>query len=272
MKYLLLALTLICSLTFGFSQDETVSDQDVVILVNHTKIEGDILEVNKRWVVIKVGSVPFSFAKNRIRSIIYDGQVISMMTLKDKNKENQEAAEGFYLVPVVDTEKRGFYNITSGGILFRDRISFFSFESSGLRGSNGYGIYNVSGHQFSQHSGIGIGLGFQTQGVDDELKIFSINAEYRGYLSKNKISAFYSLGYGAVFAVKNEDSGFESSKPGSYFYPAFGFKSGSNEGAITVDLGLRVASVTLNYENNRGIMNEEKESLNGVVLRIGVML
>ncbi len=273
MKYLLLALTLILSITFGFAQNESAPEQDMVIMMNHSKLEGTILEVSKRWVVIKVGSVPFSIAKNRIRSISYNGKVVSMMSLERKNKEEKvESSAGFYLEPMLVTEKFGVYNITSGAIFFQDKMRFFGFETSGFIGGNGFGVDNVTGYQFNQYTGLGLGIGYQSVSFDDELKVVPIYAEYRGYLRTTKISPYYSLGIGAVFATKNEDSDFVSSKAGSYFYPAFGFKSGSDEGAITVDLGLRIAGINLSYETNRSGLIEERESLNSVVLRIGIML
>lgn len=272
MRLLFILFTFFCSYSFVHAQVENKLKQDMIVLKNQTRIEGEILEVNKKWVVIKKGSVPFSFHRKKINAIYMDGEVISLMSYS-----NNALIQGNNDPEFLDKskfEKRGFYNITYGAIHFQEKdFNNIFFENIDIVGGTGFGIENITGFQVSQFTGLGLGIGYHSTGWRDEVKTAPIYAEYRGYFSMKKVSAFYSLSYGALFAVKNENSRFISSRPGTYFYPAIGFKSGTGDSAFTVDLGVRFGKVFLTEEDNsRAGMSENELSFRGVGLRIGVML
>ncbi len=278
MKYILLSIILLLSIGQGFAQEQTLPEKDKVILRNHSQVDGQIIEVSKKWVVIKVGNVPFTFNKNKIASIYYDGEVISFVPLyKEKIKDRAGEVDkvggvveipGYRMVAIKETAKRGFYNVT---------YSTFHFRSGGEFENNefGFGISNTTGYQFNRYTGLGLGIGYHDNpGFFRRGNIVPVFAEYRGYFSDKKVSPYYSLAYGLSFGTKNEESQYNSTKPGSYFYPAIGFKSGSVESSIMIDVGLRFSQVTYVFDQDistTGTSAEETIFNRGFILRVGVL-
>jgi len=64
MQHLFIILISLIFILPSFCQDDGVLKKDLVILKNHSQIEGEIIEVSKRWVVVKVGGLPITFKKN----------------------------------------------------------------------------------------------------------------------------------------------------------------------------------------------------------------
>jgi len=262
------------SIGLSFGQELTLPEVDRVIFKNHSQLEGKIIEVSKRWVVIKVGNIPFTIHKTKVASICYQGEVISFISLdKERIKKGVREMENipeYRLVPIKDTAKRGFYNVT---------YASFHFRSGGDFGNNefGFGVENVFGFQFNQYTGLGLGIGYHdNSGNIGRGKIIPIYAEYRGYFSDKKVSPYYSIASGLSFGTEVKEDTWQpytSTKPGPYFYPAIGFKSGSDESSIMVDVGFRFSQVTYLYEESGQNFNIEETTLNkGFILRIGVML
>ena len=268
----LLCLILLLSIDLSFSQEQTPPDQDRVIFKNHSQLDGEIIEVSKKWVVIKSGNAPFTINKNKIAAIYYQGGVISFLdinnvkSIKDGREGELEDIIGYSLIPIKEPAKRGFYNITYGANYFAD--SSFGFES--IIANGGSGVENISGFQLSQYSGFGLGIGYHSSGNSRDGALVPIFVEYRGYFNNWKVSPYYAIAFGGAFGSKKENTNYDSSKPGTYFYPSIGFKSGSNVAAFMVDLGVRFASITT-YTDFNFETREEKESYKGVVLRIGIM-
>ena len=272
MRYILLSITLLLSIGISFAQEQKSLEKDRVIYRNYSQLEGEIIEVSKRWVVIKVGAVPFSVRKEKIASIYYQGEVISFLdggkekTGKNIKKSDLPDVQGYRLVPIKNPVIRGFYNVA---------YATLHLPSIGDFGNNdlGFGISNTVGYQFNRYTGVGLGLGYHDTDFFNRGSIVPVYAEYRGYLSDKKVSAYYSLAYGLSFGTKNEDSNYSSTKPGSYFYPALGFKSGSNEASFMIDIGVRFSEVTYIFDQGiRTTTGEETIFSRGLILRIGVML
>jgi hypothetical protein len=273
MKYILLSIILLFSIKHSFAQESKPSEQDKVILKNHSQLEGQLIEVNKNWVVIKVGNIPFTINKKKIAGIYSQGEVLSLLPppsqrIKNRNKaaDTSLAIEGYRLVPIKETAKRGFYNAAYGTFRFRDGGDLWNNDFS-------FGVSNTFGYQLNQFTGLGLGLGyFNNTGFFGRGNIIPIFAEYRGYLSDNKVSTYFSLATGISFGTKDQFADYSSTKPGSYFYPAIGFKSGSAQSSFMVDIGVRLSKVTYIFEN-RGFVNQSETILNrGFILRLGILL
>ena len=276
MRSILLITILLLSIGLCVAQKQAPLQYDRVILKNHSQVKGKIIEVNDRKVLLEVDNAPLTIHKSKIASVYFQGKIISFLPpnirIKNGVKTTGLDNRGYRLVPEKETSKRGFYNVT---------YTTFQFRGSGDLGYNefGFGVSNTIGYQIDQYTGLGIGIGYHsnTTGIFAG-NIVPVYVEYRGYLSDNKVSTYYSFAYGMSFGTRLENS-LETSfstKPGTYIYPAIGFKSGSDKSSIMVDIGLRFSEVTYSYVVRGfgiGTSNIEETIYNkGLVLRIGVML
>ena len=275
MKYLLLFMLLLLSIGLSFAQQPKLPELDRLILKNHSQIEGRIIEVNNRKVIIEVSKEHLTINKTEIASIYFQGDVISLINLEKRGGRKRvrhaeiEGKTGYNIVSEKETAKRGFYNVT---------YSSFQFRSDGDFGNNefSFGVSNTFGYQFSQYTGLGLGVGYYDNSESlGRGKIVPVYAEYRGCFSDKKVSPYYSIAYGLSFGTTNSESSHNSTSSGEYFYPAIGFKSGSDESSFIVDIGVRFYKVTY-FSEIRGFggVNEiEETTLNrNFTLRIGVML
>ena len=261
MRYITLILFSLFVATISFCQDDDTPRRDLVVLTNHSQLEGEIIEVSKRWVVIKVGNVPFTIHKTKVASIYHQGEIISFLpldkTIAKKRVNRMEGVPEYRLVPQKNPEKRGFYNVT--------------YANFGISEVGGVGIENISGYQWNQYSGVGLGVAYQQLGYYNDSRVFPIYTEYRGYFGKRKVCGYYNLAYGINIPLRDAQSAFSSSKPGSYFQPAMGFKFGSDKAAFLLDLALRVTHVNVDYSGTV-FRSSNNEIYRSVVLRLGIML
>jgi len=204
---------------------------------------------------------PLLLKKTAVASITYQGEVISFFSpSKEGTKKRVSGMEDipeYRLVPNKETEKRGFYNITYADI--------------GVVDDGSVGVENISGYQWNQYSGVGLGLGFQRLEFNNDSRVIPIYTEYRGYFGKGKVCGYYNFAYGINIPLRDSQSNFSRSRPGSYFQPAMGFKFGSDKTAFMLDLALRVAQVNLDYDSS-SFRTRRNDIYRSIVLRIGIML
>ena len=95
--------------------------------------------------------------------------------------------------------------------------------------------------------------------------------ETRGYIADGKVSPYYSFAVGINFGVRSEDLDEDITiNPGSILYPALGFKIGTTESAIMIDVGFKYAN--FEFESDGIVTNDDDRRFERFVLRLGVML
>jgi len=244
------------------NRDSTLAKNDIIILNNKSKLEGEILEVSKKYIYIKVNSVVFTLKKSEIYRIFTRGSSIILMDApapKDYQSINPK------LYNATKTLKDGFYNITYGNLIKRG-------EYYADRLCSGVGVQNITGIQFSKYVGLGIGIGLINFDDFPESKIIPIFTEFRGYLSEKKVSPYYNLAIGYnIAAAKIENSIDEKRKGGAFFHPAIGYKFGSDQAAFMIDLGVQIANINYEYNSETRFIKENVR-YQRVVLRLGIML
>jgi len=261
MRYLLLLFTLLCSFDFVIAQQSDTLAKDLIILNNNIKLKGKIIELNKKQIVFLSNGSKFVLKRKNVEHIYFSGDEVTLIGQNDGLNASPDTTPGFELIPVKQFEKKGFYNITYGNLNFPN-------ENFGIEG--GLGIENVSGYQFNKFTGVGIGLGSHKIDYRNG-HIAPVYAQYRGYVTKKRVSPYYNLDVGFAFPIKSNNASFNSSKPGSYLYPAIGYKIGSDESAFMIDVGIRYANYSLLYENESSTI-EDSFFNRLTVLRLGIML
>ncbi|MDZ4680683.1 MAG: hypothetical protein SH848_03555 [Saprospiraceae bacterium] len=127
--------------------------------------------------------------------------------------------------------ERGFYNAVMLGSLN---------TRSGNEFKMGLSFHNVVGFQFSQWLGIGLGLGIETYGTDDDEVIYPVFAEFRGYFNKKIKAPYYTLGAGYGFMTTNEKEFITEARGGWMLHPAIGMRfSGKKHSNLTADIGYK---------------------------------
>ena len=259
MRYLLLLIFPCFCFNLAFTQESDASKKDMIILKSGVRLNGDIVEMSDKAVYIDLGFNIVKVSKKNMLKMEYNGDV-SYYDFIENFKISDKDTVQFELVPIKKSDKEGWYNISYGEIHFPNDND-----------EGGAGVVNITGFQWNQYTGLGLGVGYQSSGRYRDGNLIPVFLEYRGYLSKAKVSAYFNLAMGVSNAFKNSDSNYTSSKPGSYFHPSFGYKIGSNEAAMMIDLGLHYSNVTYVYDNEFSY-SEEQHFRRRIVLRIGVML
>jgi len=262
MRQLLFILFLFSTMAFAFGQEINILSTDLILLKDNSRLYGKIINADNKTFTISIGGEPVLINKKIVKNIFYEGYEIYTGDVdENKGQDTLVVSRGtlFELVPIKQLEKLGWYNISYGNINFPGNSS-----------DGGVGLENVTGFQFNQFTGLGVGVGFQRLDYRRG-RIIPAYIQYRGYVSKRKVSPYYSLDIGFSFAAPERDPNFTSTKPGTYFYPSIGYKVGSNSAAFMIDIGFRFANLT--YFNELELFSsEEKNFYNVTVLRLGIML
>jgi len=132
---------------------------------------------------------------------------------------------------VYEFRERGFYNAMMLGSLNTRAGNEFKM---------GVSFHNVSGFQFSRWLGIGLGVGIETYGTDDDEVIYPVFAEFRGYFNKKIKAPYYTLGAGYGFMATNEKEFITEARGGWMLHPAIGLRfSGKKRNNLTADIGYK---------------------------------
>lgn len=133
--------------------------------------------------------------------------------------------------PVYEFRERGFYNVMMLGSLNTRAASEFKM---------GLSFHNVSGFQFSRWLGIGLGVGIETYGTDDDEVIYPVFAEFRGYLNKKIKAPYYTLGAGYGFMTTNKKEFITEARGGWMIHPAIGLRfSAKKRTNLMADIGYK---------------------------------
>ncbi len=132
---------------------------------------------------------------------------------------------------VYNFKERGFYNATMLGSLN---------TRSGNEYKMGLSFHNVSGFQFSRWLGIGLGVGIETYGTDDDEVIYPVFAEFRGYFNKKIKAPYYTLSAGYGFMTTNKKEFITEARGGWMLHPAIGLRFNAKKRSnLTADIGYK---------------------------------
>lgn len=124
---------------------------------------------------------------------------------------------------------------------FRESGTYNTFSGTMKFGSEfGVGITYSLGVRFNQYLGIGLGFGFEDFEVNWASEMIPAFAEVRGYLSKKKITPYYSLRAGLAFPIKNDDYFITETKPGLLLNPEVGYRFGGQDVQYYMGFGYRL--------------------------------
>ncbi len=280
MKSLTLFLLLICSIFQCFAQDNHVLNEELIVLKNGNHISGELVDTRKNFITIYQNDKRVVIRKKRIESIFFKGDTVKFARVGSAKLESNRATilgenieEGltindakYKLVSESSSliDKRGWYNMTYAA------VAFPSFTNGG----DYYPSFeNVTGYQFSQYAGVGLGVGFLPNRFRIS-KIIPVYGEYRGYINQGKVSFYYNVAVGFTYGVKDRSLDFTSFKPRQYFHPSIGYKIGSAKSSFMIDIGLRNTNILYRFEDRPVFMGsiDELHSQRELVVRIGIML
>lgn len=165
---------------------------------------------------------------------------------------------------VYEFKERGFYNAMMLGSLNTRAASEFRM---------GLSFHNVSGFQFSRWLGIGLGLGVETYGTDDDEVIYPVFAEFRGYLSKKIKAPYYSFGAGYGFMTTNEKEFITEARGGWMLHPAIGIRfSAKKRTNLTADIGYKFQKAYFRRDFNfTGDIEIRDVLYQRLVIRVGLL-
>ncbi|MEQ9425232.1 MAG: hypothetical protein RJQ09_12485 [Cyclobacteriaceae bacterium] len=126
-------------------------------------------------------------------------------------------------------------------------------KSNSWSGTESYpSLHLISGYQFNQFVGLGLGTGFQSL---SNVNIIPTYATFRGDIFDTRIAPFYYVDAGYGFGVNKDDDIFfgdeVDSKGGLMFSPGLGVRFKLKKIYLTTSLGykLQKASVERRYDN-----------------------
>lgn len=166
--------------------------------------------------------------------------------------------------PVYEFRERGFYNYTTIGSLNTRAANEFRM---------GVSFHNVSGMQFSRWFGVGLGVGIETYGTDDDEVIYPVFAEFRGYFTKKIKAPYYSVSGGYGFMTTNEAEFITEARGGWMFHPAIGLRFGAKRRTnLAADIGYKFQKAHFRREFNFNGDIEIRDVLyQRLIIRLGLL-
>ncbi|MDH3651477.1 MAG: hypothetical protein OEQ53_17475, partial [Saprospiraceae bacterium] len=134
-----------------------------------------------------------------------------------------------------------FYHAYSVGIIM-NTVS----ESQG--GLVGFELTGSAGHQFSKWLGLGGGISADYYHRQAGETIFPLFVEWRGYISDQPATVFFTVRSGYGFAYKNVEAGIHRAQGGWMLNPSIGWRLRGGQGMkVTLDLGLKFQKAAFEY-------------------------
>jgi len=184
------------------------------------------------------------------------GSYDELMNKKAKVKPKEPQVYAF--------KERGFYNAMMLGSLNTRAANEFRM---------GLSFHNVSGFQFSRWFGIGLGLGVETYGTDDDEVIYPVFAEFRGYLSKKIKAPYYTLGAGYGFMATNEKEFITEAEGGWMIHPAVGIRFSAKKNTnLMADIGYKFQKAHFRREFSfSGDIEVRNVLYQRLIIRVGLL-
>ena len=206
-----------------FAQAQEVKNTDAIYVKPGGVFRGEIIKYKQdEFVEFRlVSGDTVKLAQNRIRKIVQKGVVMNTF-------ENQ----GFYYHMQVGL---------NGGLSFDDYFTL------------GFSVNNTIGYQHNRWLGTGVGIGADRYFGGHSVFFIPVSFNVRGYVLNRSRTPYYSLDLGYGFAVLQVKDVFQKAKGGLMFHPSVGIRFGGQKGAFTLDFGVKMQDLELEYnpENQR---------------------
>lgn len=230
---------------------------DEVHLNDGSLIKGEITDLKRgEYVEITADGRVLRFEESDVRRIISAVPSVSE-TKTRKPKEKIDPAK---------LRTTGIYNTTY--------LSFSYGQNLEQNFSIGAGIHTVTGKQWSQKLGLGLGIGIDNYRPSRGETVYPLYLDYRYYPSKKNKAIYANLGAGYGFAFTNEARGIREANGGAYISPVIGFRSASKDGvSLNMELGYKYQRARFVEESNR-TMNDiqiRDNQYQRIVFRLGLM-
>jgi len=305
--------------------NEDVLVSDVVILKNKEWIAGDIQSVSKNGVIVIKEDKPISIAMSEIDKIITKGQILQnvlkpkgeSVTFLEYRKVNLKRKKSDKKKTEIKRHIKKWYNISYANFL-NPQPELPEMISKEMESLNGIGLSNITGYSFSPNLNIGIGVGYFDYNYEEarrfdftpsfsSFNLFSfipdvipVFIDFRLNPIRGKISPYFSIAFGSVFSVFNQDrrdeltdradsfsdSTFDISRsdlkamPGLYFNPSLGLNINLNGFHLLASIGLQVVNVQYHKTsqsqnvNGRSVVSikPKHQEVRRLVFKVGLLL
>lgn len=239
------------------SNDLTV---DEVHLKDGSVIRGEITDLARgEFVEIVTDGRKLRFEDKDIRRIISGV----------RTKQERRTATVKEVKPKIDPAKlrtTGVYNVTY--------LSFSYGQNLEEDFSIGAGVHSVTGKQFSNVFGLGVGVGIDNYRPARGETVYPLYLDYRLYPSKKDRSYYLNMSAGYGFAFTSKNRGIKEAQGGPYLGPSVGYRSASQEGiSLNMELGYKYQTARFVEESQR-TMNDiqiRDNIYNRIVFRLGLM-
>ena len=163
-----------------------------------------------------------------------------------------------------DYQTRGLYYSTLGKI-GGSLVSDYGFYLADI------GLQQVVGYQYSQHVGVGLGLGVISLNASSGENLIPLTFEFRGYLREGKVSPFYNLSAGYAFAPNFLSNRILDASGGFYSHQSLGLKIGSNKISFLFDVGVQLARADFIKTSFSGPDRAVSRDYSRLIFRVGFM-
>ncbi len=164
-----------------------------------------------------------------------------------------------------DFRERGFYVSAAYAMSF-------GRNKNGLGAHIGVGLQASAGHLFQRKLGIGGGLAYDSYYLKDgNASVLAAFGELRGYLSKRRVSEFFTLAVGYGQPMKTNNQIIVNRRGGVFIQPTIGLRFGASARYnFFAELGARFQEVRYDF-SNQWIENNYKVTYQRWILRGGIL-
>jgi hypothetical protein len=140
---------------------------------------------------------------------------------------------------------------------------------NGAAEDGGGGISALGGFQYNNYLAAGLGVSFNQMSVNNGVQTIPVFLDFRGNMSENPTTLFYSMGIGYSFARANTEFDIIEAKGGLFMHPALGIRFDRFSGSsFLLDVGYQFQSVEITSQRWNGI-NIDDVQYRRLTLRLG---
>lgn len=163
-------------------------------------------------------------------------------------------------------KETGWYHNSRAAMLFGDV-------------ENGYSLQHSSGYKVNRFLSFGAGIGLENYAPGTDPVIAPLFIEIRGYLTKQKITPFYAIGFGQAYIAKQQQSytwwggenNIQNWRGGKLFQGQVGYRIGNN---FMTFIGIRLQHLELDWDNSvwSGGYGTDKHLKKRIEFGVGLLL
>lgn len=222
--------------------------ETTVELHNGSILKGKLLSMDEETVKIELlGGSIFVYPRNEVKAINTTESKIYPTT-----RDYKYNREGLYYSVLGNINIAGSTDFVNGG-------------------DGGVGISGLAGYQYNNYLAAGLGLSFNQMSVNNGVQTIPLFLDFRGNVSENPTTLFYSLGIGYSFVTANTEFDIIEAKGGLFLHPALGIRFDRFSGSsFLLDIGYQFQNVEITSQRWNGI-NIDDIQYRRLTLRLGWM-